>query len=82
MTGVCALVLLVGGLSPCLAGVLRGEPVHRLVAVEALSATAVAVLLLLADAFHRSSYLDVGLILAVLSLSGSLVFARFLGRSL
>ena len=37
-------------------------------------------MLLLSEGYQRSSYLDVGLVLATLSLTGSLVFARLVVR--
>jgi multicomponent Na+:H+ antiporter subunit F len=40
------------------------------------------VLLLLAEAFGRAIYVDIALALALLSLAGGLVFARFLERFL
>ncbi|MCP9976981.1 monovalent cation/H+ antiporter complex subunit F [Actinomadura madurae] len=40
------------------------------------------VLVLLAAAYGRPAYLDVALVMALLSFAGSLVFARFLSRTL
>ena len=82
MTGVAALVLAIVGLPLCLLAVCRGEPVERLVGLEAMGVVASALLLLLADAFGRPSYVDVALVLALLSFAGALVFARFFGRTL
>jgi multicomponent Na+:H+ antiporter subunit F len=39
-------------------------------------------LVVLSVGLHRPSYLDVPLVLALVSLAGSLVFARFFGRAL
>jgi len=50
--------------------------------VEIGSVVTTVVLLLLSQGFARPAYVDVALLLAVLSMAGSLVFARFLGRSL
>jgi multisubunit Na+/H+ antiporter MnhF subunit len=77
-----ALVLLVGGLSPCLVGLMRHGPVHRLAALQASASVATVVLLLLAAGFGRSVYVDVALLLALLSLAGVLAYARFFGRLL
>jgi multicomponent Na+:H+ antiporter subunit F len=77
---VLVLVVLAGG--PCLVAVCRGEPGERLVALQSLSVTLTVVLVLLAVGQHRPSYLDVPLVLALVSLAGSLVFARFFGRTL
>jgi multicomponent Na+:H+ antiporter subunit F len=62
--------------------VCRGEPGERLVALQSLSVTLTVVLVLLAVGQDRPAYLDVPLILALVSLAGSLVFARFFGRAL
>jgi multicomponent Na+:H+ antiporter subunit F len=75
-----ALVLLVGGFGSCLLAVLRRDPVRRLVVLELASALVVLVLLLLAAGYHRSTYVDVALVFAVVSFAGSLVYARFLER--
>lgn len=82
MTGVAALVLVVLALSLSSLAVSRGSSMDRLVGLETLTVVAACVLLLLSDAFGRSVYVDVALVLALLSFAGSLVFARFLGRSL
>lgn len=80
--GVACVVLVIGGLLPCLIGVLRGEPLDQLAGLEALSAVTTGTLLLLAAAFNRPAYVDVALVVALLGFAGSLVFARFFGRSL
>ncbi|RSN44271.1 hypothetical protein DMH08_37465 [Actinomadura sp. WAC 06369] len=77
-----AAVLLLGGLLPVLAGLLRGRPADRLAALLAAGPLTVLVLALLAAAYGRPVYLDVALVLALLSAAGSLVFARFLARTL
>jgi multicomponent Na+:H+ antiporter subunit F len=80
--GWIAVVLVVAAAGPCLVAVCRGEPGERLVALQSLSITLTVVLVLLAVGQGRPSYLDVPLILALVSLAGSLVFARFFGRAL
>lgn len=82
MIGAAALALLVLAFPPCLWLTARGEPVSRLVGLELLCLVATVELLLLARAAGRPPYVDVALVTAVVSLGGSLVFARFLGRSL
>jgi len=82
MSALAALLLTLGGLAPTVALTARGRTLHRLVGLELMSVVAVVVLLLLARAAGRSAYVDVALLLAVLTFAGSLVFARFLGRSL
>jgi multicomponent Na+:H+ antiporter subunit F len=80
--GWVVLVLLVGGCGPCLVGVCRGTPGERLVALQCLSVVSALTLVVLAVGLDRPSYLDVPLVLALVSLAGSLVFARFFGRAL
>lgn len=80
--GWVVLVLLVGGGAPCLVGVCRGTPGERLVALQCLSVVTTLALVVLSVALGRPSYLDVPLVLALVSLAGSLVFARFFGRAL
>lgn len=73
-----------GALLVCLvpAGVvcLRGDAIDRLVGLELTGTLATVTLVLLAEGFHRVSFLDLPLTLALLSFAGGLVFARFLER--
>ena len=80
--GGVAVVLLVAAAGPCLVAVCRGTPSERLVALQCLSAVMTVALVVLSVGFGRPSYLDVSLVLALVSLAGSLVFARFFGRAL
>ena len=74
-------VLLVGGLLPAMIIAYRDHAARRLVGLELASATGTLVMLLLCQAFNQSSYLIVPLILALLSVAGTLVFTRLLGRT-
>jgi multicomponent Na+:H+ antiporter subunit F len=80
--GWTALVLAVAAGGPCLVAVCRGDEGERLIAVQALSVVTTVLLVLLAVGQDRPSYLDVPLVLALVSLAGTLVFARFFGRTL
>ena len=82
VTDAALLVLVAGCLPLCLWRVGRGDPLSRLVGLEALAVVGTLVALLLAQAAGRSSYVDVALVMALLSFAGSLVFARFWGREL
>lgn len=75
-----ALVLLVVGLGPCLAVAARGNAIERLVGLDLAGVITSVEFLLLAQGLSRPSYDDLALVLAPLSLAGSLVFTRFLGR--
>jgi multisubunit Na+/H+ antiporter MnhF subunit len=77
---ICVLALVVGGLAPGLLIAARGTPVDRLVGVEVISVVSVVVMLVLAQISGQSFYLAVPLVLAPLSVAGTLVFTRLLGR--
>lgn len=79
---VAALALMIAGLAPCLVATMWGEPIARLTGLILAGPVATLVLLLLAAGYGRPAYLDVALVLALLSFAGSLVYARFLGRTL
>jgi multisubunit Na+/H+ antiporter MnhF subunit len=76
---IAALLLMVGALGPAVVLGARRGPVDRLVGLALTSAVTVLVTLVLAQAYEQSSYLAVPLVLAVLSLTGVLVFTRLLG---
>jgi multicomponent Na+:H+ antiporter subunit F len=77
-----ASIALLAGLVPCGITCLRGDVADRLVGLEMAGVVVTLVLLLLAEAFGRVVYVDLALALALLSLAGGLVFARFLERFL
>lgn len=69
-------------LVPCAITCLRGSPERRLVGLE-MTSTIVAILLsLLAVGNNRPVFMDLPLTLAILTLGGGLVFARFLEKHL
>jgi multisubunit Na+/H+ antiporter MnhF subunit len=70
---------LLAGLLPCGWVLLRGRLTEALVGLELGSTVVTVVLVLLAEGFHRSSYFTLPLVLAALSLVGTLAFLRFLG---
>ena len=76
------MVAVAGTVFPCLLACLRGNPLQRLAAVQALSVATCVSAALFARAVGRPAYVDVALVLALLSFAGSLVFARFFGRVL
>jgi multicomponent Na+:H+ antiporter subunit F len=73
---VVALVLMLGGLLPALVVAARGELGQRLIGYEFGQLVAVLVLLCIAQGVQRKVYIDVALVLAVLS-PAVLVFTRF-----
>ncbi|HZC71292.1 MAG TPA: MrpF/PhaF family protein [Jatrophihabitans sp.] len=74
----CA-VLIALGLIPMLWVAARGDAVRRLVGLQMFGALAVLVLTAFAQAMNQPSYLIVPLVLAALSIAGTLVFTRLLG---
>lgn len=72
-------VLIALGLFPALWVGSRGDPVARLVGLEIAGAVGVFVLLAFSHAMSNSSYLIVPLVLAVLTVTGTLVYTRLLG---
>lgn len=73
-----ATALLVLPVIPALVVASTGSALDRLLGLELLSGALVLVLLLFAQGYGRSSYVDVSLVLAVLSFTGTLVFTRLL----
>lgn len=79
---IAAVAALAAVLAPCLVRTLFGDPADRLSGLILAGPSATLVLLLLAAGYGRPTYLDVALVLAVLSFAGSLVYARFIGRTM
>jgi multisubunit Na+/H+ antiporter MnhF subunit len=77
---VSAAVLLVVGMLPAVVVAGRGGVLDRLAGLAMAGVVATLEMLLLSEGYQRSSYLDVGLVLATLSLTGSLVVARLVVR--
>jgi multicomponent Na+:H+ antiporter subunit F len=69
-------------LIPCADLCLRGEPERRLVGLEMTSLIITVMLVMLTVGYHRLPFIDLPLSLAIMSLGGGLVFARFLERYL
>jgi multisubunit Na+/H+ antiporter MnhF subunit len=75
---IASVVLLIGGLVPCLIVCVRVSAMEGLVALQLAGEVVALVLLLLAQGFQRQPFADLAIILAVLSFVGSLVFVRFM----
>lgn len=72
------LLLAVGAFVPGIVMSSRGRPDRRLVGLEFASVAAIMELMVLSVAWQRDSNLIVPLVLALISLPGSLVFTRLL----
>jgi multicomponent Na+:H+ antiporter subunit F len=68
------------GVAPCCIVVLRARLMERFVAVQLVQVIAILAIVMMAMGYGRSIYLDVALVMAVLTLAGGLVFVRFLER--
>lgn len=69
-------------LVPCADMCLRGSPERRLVGVEMASVLVILAMVLFAEGFGRSLFIDLPLALTIMSFGGGLVFARFLEKHL
>ena len=74
---IATLVLLVGGLAPALLSTARGPLGKRLLGYEVMQLAVIALVLCFAVGVQRTAYIDVALVLAVLSPAAVLVFTRF-----
>jgi len=77
-----AIVLLLGGILPCLVVSVRASVMEGLVALEMAGVIAVLVLLLFAEGFQRQPFVDLALVLALLSFVGTLAFVSFMEREI
>lgn len=77
-----AIVLVLGGIFPCLVVSVTASAMEGVVALEMTGVIAVLVLLLLAEGFQRQPFVDLALVLAVLSFVGSLAFVRYMEREI
>jgi multisubunit Na+/H+ antiporter MnhF subunit len=77
-----AVVLIIGGIVPCLVVSVTASAMEGLVALELAGVLATLVLLLLAEGFQRQPFVDLALVLAVLSFVGTLAFVRYMEREI
>jgi multisubunit Na+/H+ antiporter MnhF subunit len=75
-----AAIPLCAGFLPCLLAAARGDEAAGLPALSMAGVLTVALLIDLTEAFHRQPFMELALVLAALSMGGSLAFIRFLSR--
>ena len=75
---IIAAIVLVVAILPCLAVCLLATDADALVAVEAASVLVTTVLMLLSAGFHRQPFIDLAICFALVSVVGSLAFARMM----
>lgn len=75
---IAAAIILLLALTPCLGVCVLSGDTDALAAIEIGSALTVSILILLSEGFHRQPFIDLALTLALVSVVGSLAFARML----
>jgi multisubunit Na+/H+ antiporter MnhF subunit len=73
-----AAAMLSAAMLPCLAVCLLAGPADALAAVQVASTLAATALMALAEGLHRQPFIDLALVLALLSFVGGVTFARFM----
>jgi multisubunit Na+/H+ antiporter MnhF subunit len=73
-----AAIILIAALVPCLVVCLFASTASALVALEVAGTLATTTLMVLAEGTHRQPFVDLALILGLLSIIGALTFARMM----
>jgi multicomponent Na+:H+ antiporter subunit F len=73
-----ATVLLIGGLAPLVLAAVIGDVMSAAAALNLGGPVAALILLLLSEGLHRQPFVDLAVVLAVVSFAGSVIIARFL----
>jgi multisubunit Na+/H+ antiporter MnhF subunit len=73
-----AAAVLAAAIVPCVGVCMLTEAASALAALEVASTLATTALIALSEGFHRQPFIDLALVLAVLSVVGSLAFARLM----
>jgi multisubunit Na+/H+ antiporter MnhF subunit len=77
-----AALVLTAALVPCLGVCVLAGATHALAALEVASTLGCTVMMLLSEGFHRQPFIDLAVVLALLSIVGAFVFARMMERDL
>jgi multicomponent Na+:H+ antiporter subunit F len=73
-----ASVLLIGGLVPLAIAAVMADAISGAAALNLGGPIAALILLLLSEGLHRQPFVDLAIVLAIVSFVGSLILARFL----
>jgi multisubunit Na+/H+ antiporter MnhF subunit len=73
-----AAIVLTAAMFPCVGVCVFATAGSALAALEVASTLATTILILLSEGFHRQPFIDLAVVLAVLSVVGSLAFARIM----
>lgn len=77
-----AALVLTAALIPCLGLCALAGATHALAGLEVASTLGATVMMLLSEGFHRQPFIDLAVILALVSIVGAFVFARMMERDL
>jgi multisubunit Na+/H+ antiporter MnhF subunit len=77
-----AAIVLVAVTLPCIGVCVFAGATAALAAFEVASTVATTALMVLSEGFHRQPFIDLALVLAILSLLGGLAFARMMEQDL
>lgn len=77
----CAVILL-GALVPCVGVCLRAGAGSALAALEITGTVVTTVLMILSESFGRQPFIDLAIVTALLTIVGSLAFARLMEQDL
>ena len=75
-----AAIVLLGALGTCVVACLIFSIFDALIALELAGTVSTVIFVVLAEGFHRQPFVDLALVLAVLTFVGSLAFVRLLER--
>ena len=73
-----AAIVLIAAVAPCVAVCVFASAAAALAALEVAGTLATTALIVLAEAYHRQPFIDLALVLAVLSVVGASAFARLM----
>ena len=73
-----ATVLLIGGLVPLAVAAIVGDVMSAATALNLGGPVAALILLLLSEGLHRQPFVDLAVVLAIVSFAGSVIVVRFL----
>jgi multisubunit Na+/H+ antiporter MnhF subunit len=77
-----AALALTAALVPCLAVCVLAGATHALAALEIAATLGCTVMMVLSEGYHRQPFIDLAVILAVVSMVGAFAFARLMEHDL
>ncbi|MBV9918422.1 MAG: hypothetical protein JO153_18135 [Solirubrobacterales bacterium] len=77
-----AALVLTAAIVPCVAICALASAISALAVVEVASTLATTALMALSEGFHRQSFVDLAIIMGVLSVVGALAFARLMEQDI